>query len=763
MSVVAQGIAGLVRSLDSTLLFISIVVGTLFGWWLAKSRVSSAAAGVLIPLTGVVVIIIQVGQLGGKLLALVQMLVLLDQQVRAGLSRLPPHVDVDPTPVLAVFAELGANLLTLLLRVRDWLGSLLGSRAAFDPVAAAIVWSLALWGVASWAAWSVRRRQETLQGLMPALGLLAAAFAYTGGDALTLIVPMFVLLALMVVVSHGAREGRWRALRMDYSEDIRLDMAIVVTPLCVLLLLVAWFVPSISLQQLAEMTQQAIAEPARQAQPLPDSLGLKPQSRPLPATDALRAPGLPRSHLIGSGPELSQEIVMVISTGDLPPMPAPAVNGLPVQAPPRYYWRSSTYDRYTGAGWITGEPQTLNYSAGQEAISPTVRAQRLVRQQVKLNADVGGLVYIAGTLLATDQDYRIAWRTNNDAFNARFANPPETYRADSLISVASEEQLRSVPADYPDWVRERYLQLPDKMPERVVSLARDLTATGRTPYDRAVAIESYLRTYSYTLDLPAPPAGRDVADYFLFDLKRGYCDYFSASMVVLARAAGLPARLVVGYASGAYDAMNAQYVVTQADAHSWPEIYFNEYGWVEFEPTSGRAAIERPSATKPVPTSGVALPPLTPPHTLISDLGAAAPLILIAFLMLALPAWYVADLWRLRQMPPRLVVNRLFERLQTQGRRLTVPTHPGDTPYEYTSALARRVADLAPEERRQTMTESSARELSQLAELYVRSSYSPYQPDDIDRWHALRLWRRLNVRLWLAWLWQALRRLQLRR
>jgi hypothetical protein len=164
-----------------------------------------------------------------------------------------------------------------------------------------------------------------------------------------------------------------------------------------------------------------------------------------------------------------------------------------------------------------------------------------------------------------------------------------------------------------------------------------------------------------------------------------------------------------------------------------------------------------------VPASGVALPPLTPPHTLISDLGAAAPLILIAFLVLALPAWYVVDLWRLHQMPPRLVVNRLFQRLQTQGRRLTVRTHPGDTPYEYTSALARRVADLAPEERRQRMNEASAQELSQLAELYVRSSYSPYQPDDIDRWHALRLWRRLNVRLWLAWLWQALGRLRLRR
>jgi transglutaminase-like putative cysteine protease len=81
----------------------------------------------------------------------------------------------------------------------------------------------------------------------------------------------------------------------------------------------------------------------------------------------------------------------------------------------------------------------------------------------------------------------------------------------------------------------------------VLALARDLTATEPTPFDRARAIEAYLRTYPYTLDLPSPKLDRDVVDYFLFDLRQGYCDYYATSMVVLARAAGLPARLAVGY------------------------------------------------------------------------------------------------------------------------------------------------------------------------------------------------------------------------
>ena len=79
------------------------------------------------------------------------------------------------------------------------------------------------------------------------------------------------------------------------------------------------------------------------------------------------------------------------------------------------------------------------------------------------------------------------------------------------------------------------------------------TATEATPYDRARAIELYLRTIPYSLDVPIPPAEHDVVDYFLFDLRRGYCDYYATAMAMLPRAAGLPAHVAVGYAAGDYD------------------------------------------------------------------------------------------------------------------------------------------------------------------------------------------------------------------
>jgi transglutaminase-like putative cysteine protease len=119
-----------------------------------------------------------------------------------------------------------------------------------------------------------------------------------------------------------------------------------------------------------------------------------------------------------------------------------------------------------------------------------------------------------------------------------------------------------------------------------------LTSAEPTPYDRARAIEQYLRTFPYSLDVPHPPPDQDLVDYFLNDLRKGYCDYYASAMVVLARAAGIPARLAIGYANGTYDLNSRRFLVTEADAHSWVEVFFPNIGWVAFEPTAGRPALE---------------------------------------------------------------------------------------------------------------------------------------------------------------------------
>ncbi len=169
----------------------------------------------------------------------------------------------------------------------------------------------------------------------------------------------------------------------------------------------------------------------------------------------------------------------------------------------------------------------------------------------------------------------------------------QKYTVVSAVSDASPDQLRAAGEDYPSWVTERYLQLPSTLPQRVRDLSQRLTESGRTPYDRAQTIEAYLRTFTYSTNLPMPPGNMDRVDYLLFTLRKGYSAYFSTTMVVMLRSIGVPARVVTGYATGAIDSERGAHLVKESNAHGWVEVFFPRYGWIEFEPTPSLPPLAR--------------------------------------------------------------------------------------------------------------------------------------------------------------------------
>ena len=164
-------------------------------------------------------------------------------------------------------------------------------------------------------------------------------------------------------------------------------------------------------------------------------------------------------------------------------------------------------------------------------------------------------------------------------------------------STARINQLREAGTDYPEWVR-KYVQTP-ALSGRVLDLSANLTRDAAMPFDKAVAVESWLRkNIAYDEKLEAPPPGREGADYTLFETHRAYCTYYATSMVMLLRAQGVPARIAVGYAQGTVNlspagADFATYLVRQQDSHAWVEVFFPRYGWVEFEPTASQPLIPR--------------------------------------------------------------------------------------------------------------------------------------------------------------------------
>jgi len=749
------GVADAVRGIERGLLWPIVWIGLLLGWVLACSRLPGWLAVIVSLAAGIVPTSLRVGRLGGTLVTL------LGESARFVWRVIQGNGPPAAAPVQLAWAELGSGASVLVARLHAWLLALAKGQPLFDPVAIALLWGLALWGTVVWASWAVRRRTQPVGGVTPAVALLASSLAYVGGRAFYLLPMLASTLVLKALMRYDSRRRHWEQIGVDYSPRIRANTGWTAFGLSLALMVMAVLTPSISVYRIVDYVRRLSQEQVpvdEQGVARSLALGLEPQPGPADVNvlvaRAGRTSGLPSSHLIGSGPELSEQVVMVVS---IEPTRPGALRDNVDQPVPHYYWRGLTYDRYTGRGWSTGDIAIVEYAAGEFAI-PTLSAnQRLLRQEVRLVEDSGGPLYVAGSLVTADRGYQVAWRTRSgveehtDAFGA--TTKATGYRADSLVPVFGEAGLRAAGQDYPAWMVERYLVLPDSVPDRVLALARDLTVTELTPYDWALAIEDYLRSFPYTLDLPGPPVDWDIADYFLFDLQQGYCDYYATAMVVLARAVGLPARLVTGYVSGVYDEAEARYVVTEDHAHSWVEICFPGYGWIEFEPTAGRPAIERPAGTLPEVPAELETPlePITA-HRVRANwalwLGTGGTLLVLVLGVVV--AWSVVDGWRLRRLSPEAAVTGLYRRLYRYGRWLGVFSRKDDTLHEFAAALAMRVTDLAETGRWGAPLLSVPAEIGWMADLCARALYSLHQPEAIEQAQAIRTWKRLRRGLWLA-------------
>lgn len=728
---IAQGLAG-----GGSTLLVSLAVG--IAWLLAGSQLPGWQAGGLAGWIGLGLITLQVGRLGDEF---VHLAANLGQWVLRLMSSSPASA----APAVAALLDLLSGYRVLASRSWNWLAAFIAGRSAIDPVASALAWSTLLWLAACWAGWWTWRRRQPLVAAAPPLALLGTTLYLSRSSHIYLLLPLGATLLLLALSGHQARQQRWEQQHTAQPEAMLGPVALAAFPVSVALVLAAALTPSLSTDRLLELGRQVGGRPVAADGGLSESLGLSRASRPGTGFDPVLIAGLPNRRLIGSGPELSEQVVMTITLTDVP-VGSPA---------PRFYWRALSYDRYTGHGWQTSSLAIQAFDPGQAAVGDIPTSMQVVRQRVQAVGELGGLVYSAGELASVDQPYDLAWRDlGRDPFAATVAG--DAYWAESLEPRVTQAKLRAAGTDYPDWVLQRYLDLPADLPDRVRALAANLTATAPTPYDRAVALEQYLRAFPYTLDVPTPPGDSDVVDYFLFDLQQGYCDYYASAMVVLARAAGLPARLVVGYFTGTAQPTEGtmRYVVTEADAHSWPELYFPGLGWLEFEPTSGRPAIDR-TAQAGSETGGEAEPPrLSLADELRAERWAAlrtAGVRATGFAVLAglvAAGWLVLrDTLRLRRMSPAQAIAALYGRLFVAVDRLAPGLAPGSTPYELLAAYVARSATLGAAGRVLTAGSQYAH---QLIEAHLTATFRAHSGEITDLGQATRAWHRLGPRLWLA-------------
>lgn len=260
--------------------------------------------------------------------------------------------------------------------------------------------------------------------------------------------------------------------------------------------------------------------------------------------------------------------------------------------------RGTSYDEYTGAGWKTSDRDETKIPAGDLAASAeAAQYEKRVATILQVTVKDGDNSVLSsgvplGTNIAVTAESPRGFRGDIEQLATRRGlNSGDTYNSIGSESVATPRELATAGTAYPDWVKARYLQLPNNLPKRVVDLSKQITAPGATPYDKTKTIEDYLRALPYDLQVEPAPAGRDVVDWLLFDLKRGYFDTQSSAMAVMLRAVGIPSRVAVGYVLDKSAAIETTYTVRKSDAYSWVEVYFPKYGWVTFNPTQDRPSI----------------------------------------------------------------------------------------------------------------------------------------------------------------------------
>jgi transglutaminase-like putative cysteine protease len=271
----------------------------------------------------------------------------------------------------------------------------------------------------------------------------------------------------------------------------------------------------------------------------------------------------------------------------------------PNQSGIQYYWRGRFFEKYQNGIWENGD--TIEEIIPKDGVIQTFTTDSSENTRFLVTPSNNQFqVYFPSEPIMVDRDIILLKRAGQNEkeiiaiFPNRLLGKGEEYSIISSVRNYYLTNFSSLDVSNPKWMDDIYLQLPEIDLSNVRTLAKNITEGKNSAFEKVVAITHYLRsnfTYSDSVS-DFPLAKRDLIEWFLFTKKSGFCTYFASAEVILLRTLGIPSRLTVGYSQGTLKNNGTEFEIHDKDNHAWPEVFFNNVGWVPFEPTPSQPNID---------------------------------------------------------------------------------------------------------------------------------------------------------------------------
>ncbi len=716
-----------------------------------------------------------------SVLTLTTLIGLLIGVIAAKQQRFPPlaiHVVVILFGLLLAFWQTagafdGGNITALLNGQYKWYASVIAGGTGEDDSIFLFFITFLGFALAYTSAWLLyRTRSPWLLIVANAVVLLINLSNIEDGYIVFLVI--FLIASLLLLLRFNLHESfhRWRGQGLRYADDLGWEVMQTGALISIGILIFSWFLPWGYTNDTASQIWNADANPWVQLEDTWNRIISLSGG-----TNAANHGNFRDTLVLGGNPNLNNDPVFTVQSDDV-----------------NQYLMSVAYENYDGRGWSNGPTSTLALPSDSPN-TPESTVVHTVTQHVNVVNPPGeqfSYLFGASQIGQVDQSSTLL---NSKTTNALVAvesthgklTAGEHYTVISYVSSADVKTLRTVPLPtnspqfppnfdgplpityYEPSLVVNYTQLPKSLDPNIAALARQITANAPTMYDKAVALETFLHTnFVYSVDVHLPDNQEPVSWFLFHSDHRGFCNYFATTMAVMARSLGIPARVVVGYTNGKFDPKTHQRTVYGTDAHSWTQVYFAGYGWINFEPSAGFSSFARPNpgqyqidGSNTIGGNGSNIP-ITPKHPLpnqteVSESGASSStqtpaesvfslargvgIVLGGLVLLLLFGLMVFSIWWRRLFRRYSVSTQIYGRICLLANWAGFPVQRSQTPLEYINGLVAVAPNEAPS-------------LERFGDIYVRERWADPKSKEHPRssgevQELPSLWKRLQPRFFL--------------